>query len=429
MCAQMREIRCELLVIGAGPGGIAAATSAAQLGADVCMIDMQPEPGGQIWRGQWAQPQDAKARHWFGHLRDSRVQCEFSARVVDFPHAGEVIAAGIAGPLRVQYRKLIVATGARERQLPFPGWTLPGVCAAGGLQVMVKDGLSIAGQRVVVAGSGPLLLAAAATLKRCGAKVLCIAEQTSASARLESAIGLLTSPAHLGQAAGLLWTLRGIPKPTHAWPLRAEGNTRPPPPLLQTGSRQRSIECDWLAVGFGLVPNVEVASALGCRILNGVVSVDADQRSSVGDVFAVGESTGIGGVDQAIAQGIIAAHAVVANACHQRYRKQRDRASRFARTLDRCFQLRPALREMAAGGDTIVCRCENVSAASIAECRSAREARLHARLGMGWCQGRICGPSVEFLHGWTVPPPRAPLAPLPIGQLSSSVHSSTRQES
>ena len=425
----MREIRCEVLVIGAGPGGIAAATRAATQGAKVCLIDMQPEPGGQIWRGEWSKPSDAKAQTWLTRLRESQVHCEFSARVVDFPHAGEVIAEGMAGPLRLHYQKVIVATGARERQLPFPGWNLPGVCAAGGLQVMVKDGLSIAGKRVVVAGSGPLLLAAAATLKSRGAQVLCIAEQTTGRARLVSAIGLLTSLAHLRQAAGLLWTLHGIPKPTHAWPLRAEGDTRLRKVVLQTGSRQRTIECDWLAVGFGLVPNLDVASALGCRIFNGVVSVDADQRSSVEDVFAVGESTGIGGVDQAIAQGIIAAHAVVAKACPQRYRKQRDRASRFACRLDRCFQLRPALREMAAAGDTLICRCENVSAAAVAECRSAREARLYTRLGMGWCQGRICGPAVEFLQGWSVPSPRPPLAPLPIGHLSSSVHSSTRQES
>ncbi len=425
----MREISCDLLVIGAGPGGIAAATRAATQGATVCLIDMQAEPGGQIWRGQWSNPQDATARIWFDRLRESDVHCEFSARVVDFPQAGEVLADAVAGPLRMVYEKLVIATGARERQLPFPGWTLPGVCGAGGLQVMVKDGLSIAGQRVVLAGSGPLLLAAAASLKAHGADVLCVAEQTSASARLGSVLDLIGSPSHLGQAAKLLWALRNTPKPTNAWPLRAEGDTRLRKIILQTGAQRQTIACDWLGVGFGLVPNIEVASALGCRIVDGAICVDADQCSSVHGVFAVGESTGIGGVDQAIAQGLIAAHAVTSSPCPRGYRRQRERAMRFARKLDRCFQLRPALREMSADGETLVCRCENVSASALADCSSARDARLHTRLGMGWCQGRVCGPAVEFLHGWSVPPPRPPLAPIAIGKYFSSIHSSTRQKS
>jgi D-hydroxyproline dehydrogenase subunit alpha len=424
----MRELDCDVLVIGAGPGGIAAATTAAVRGARVCLIDMQARPGGQIWRGQWSSGSDARARCWLQQLRESAVHCEFSARVVDWPRPGQVLADGAAGGLLLNYRKVVIATGARERQLPFPGWTLPGVCAAGGLQVMVKDGLSIGGQRVVLAGSGPLLLAAAASLKAQGAHVVAVAEQTSAIARLASVIDLARSPRHLGQAAHLLWQLRKVPKPTSTWPLRAEGDVRLRRVVLQAGSRQRVIECDWLAVGFGLVPNVDVASAFGCDLVNGAVSVDADQRSSVDAVFAVGESTGIGGIDQALAQGVIAGHGVTDGPCPPLLRRQRDRALRFARNLERRFGLNPALRELAAANDTPICRCENVTAAALAECDSPREARLHARLGMGWCQGRICGPAVEFVRAWSMPPPRPPLAPVTIGKLSLSVNSSTRQK-
>nr|AUN35747.1 putative oxidoreductase [uncultured bacterium] len=151
------------LVIGAGPAGLAAAYSAAQSGSRVVVIDDNPAAGGQIWRGEQQKPASREAQAWFEKIRSVDIRFIDGARVFHQPRPGTLLAETSEGVIDLNYDNLILATGARERFLPFPGWTLPNVMGAGGLQALVKTGLPIEGKRVVVAGSGPLLLAVAAT--------------------------------------------------------------------------------------------------------------------------------------------------------------------------------------------------------------------------------------------------------------------------
>ncbi|MBL8300556.1 MAG: FAD-dependent oxidoreductase [Rhodanobacteraceae bacterium] len=426
----MPELRTEILVIGAGPAGIAAAVSAERAGARALLVDMQAEPGGQIWRGQWARPTLAPARQWLDALRGSPVDARYGLRLVDFAEPGLAVFDTAQGAVRVRCERLVIATGARERQLPFPGWTLPGVFGAGGLQVLVKNGWPVKGRRVVVAGSGPLLLAAAATLRAAGAEIACIAEQRRTRDLARFALSLAPNPGKCLQAAILRTKLAGVPYRRNAWVERADGAGRVESICLRRGARSERIECDALAVGFGLVPNTEIARLLGCALHDGAVVVDEHQHSSVPGVYCAGEICGIGGVDQALVQGEIAGRAAAGAATASfRLNIARSRSAHFARALRDAFVLRDELRNL-AGDDTLLCRCENVTFAQVRGCRSQREARLHARLGMGHCQARICGAAGEFLFGWDAEATvRPPLAPSRLSCFTVVRSESTRQES
>src|SRR5712692_5001709 len=181
----------DVLVVGAGPAGIAAACAAAECGRCVGVVDDNPAAGGQIWRGATS---SRLARRWLERFRHAPIEFLTETRAIDAPSPGVLAAESASGPLELRYDKLILATGARERFLPFPGWTLPNVMGAGGLQALVKSGLPIARKRVLVAGSGPLLLAVAAYLRQHGAEVVMICEQASWSSLTRFGLALLSQP-------------------------------------------------------------------------------------------------------------------------------------------------------------------------------------------------------------------------------------------
>src|SRR5271170_2084777 len=174
----VKQLRFDVAVVGAGPAGIAAALAAADSGKTIGLIDDNPAAGGQIWRGAHNSAQPSASSIWFDRLKKSAVQIVHGARVFHAAH-GELAAESDDAAMQVTYGKLILATGARELFLPFPGWTLPNVTGAGGLQALAKSGLDISGRRIVIAGTGPLLLAVAAYTRKCGAKVVAICEQTT----------------------------------------------------------------------------------------------------------------------------------------------------------------------------------------------------------------------------------------------------------
>src|SRR5204862_6698234 len=174
-----RQHRFDVLIVGMGPAGIAAACAVSESGLRVGVVDDNPREGGQIWRGEAT---SKLALHWMARFKASKLEVLHDTRVVDGPAAGVLSAESGDTPAELRYDKLILATGARERFLPFPGWTLPNVMGAGGLQAMVKAGLPIEGKRVVVAGTGPLLLAVAAYLRKHGAESAAICEQASLGA-------------------------------------------------------------------------------------------------------------------------------------------------------------------------------------------------------------------------------------------------------
>jgi len=401
-----------VVVVGAGPAGLAAACRVAECGAKVALVDDNPQPGGQIWRGA-ASP----TAPWIRKIEHRRVEWIAGARVFAAPSPGVLALETFQGNREIQYRNLILATGARELFLPFPGWTLPNVMGAGGLQALAKSGLAIAGKRVVVAGSGPLLLAVAKYLRDHDARVALIAEQAAHPSVVRFAVGLAGSPGKLAQAMRLRAGLVGLRYLTSCWPIAAEGRDQLESVTLRRAGRTWTEPCDYLACGFGLVPNLELASLLGCKLSGRGVAVDDFQQTSVPGIYSAGEATGIGGLDLAIAEGEIAGFAAADHLQLARSRfAARTTAQRFAASLDRAFALRPELKQLATQ-DTILCRCEDVPLGRVRECTSWREAKLHTRCGMGPCQGRVCGAAAEFLLGWRTDSVRPPIFPARIDSL------------
>jgi NADPH-dependent 2,4-dienoyl-CoA reductase/sulfur reductase-like enzyme len=406
-----RDLACEVLVIGAGPAGIAAATTAAECGRDVLLVDNNPFAGGQIWRRRTAET--STAQRWFSRLDQASIQWLRGAQVYSAdPDVRTVYTETSTDHYAIHYQKLIVATGARERFLPFPGWTLPGVFGAGGIQALVKDGLDIRGKRIVVAGSGPLLLAVAAYLKRHGADIPLIAEQATLGNLARFGLRLIMQPGKFGQSLRLGRDLLGTRYAPGTFPGAAEGDNQLRSVRLHSGQRGITVDCDFLAVGFHLAPNTELPRLMGCHCSGDGVTVDEFQQTSVEDVYATGEVTGIGGVDVALLEGEIAGFAVAGRPDKARTLfKRRKSDQKFAVVLNRVFAPRSDLKIMPEP-DTVVCRCEDVTHDELSPHRTWRAAKLHTRCGMGPCQGRICGPAVRFLYGWESASIRPPLYPV-----------------
>lgn len=414
----------DVLVVGGGPAGVAAACEAAAAGRSVTVLDDNPAPGGQIWRGGRRLAPPGPATRWLDRLAASGAVVRPGTAVIDVVSDRDcrtIVTRSAAGTDRWRPGAIVLATGARERFVPFPGWTLPGVVGAGGLQALVKQGLAVAGRRVVIAGSGPLLLAVAELLVRKGAVVTAVAEQAPLRRLAAFGAGLVLHPHKLVQAVGIRRTIGGVLR-AGTFPERIRQDGKALVVSLVSGppgrERRDDIRCDILACGFGLVPNVELARALGCTIDGGAVAVDDLGRTDVPGVWAAGECTGVGGVDAALVEGQGAGLAVAGriDAAH-RLVPARRAAARFAHALDRTFALDPRLARLATD-DTLVCRCEDVAAGRLRCLSGWREAKLLTRIGMGPCQGRVCGPAAETLFGWAPVDVRPPLFPVPLGDVS-----------
>jgi D-hydroxyproline dehydrogenase subunit alpha len=481
-------IGADVVVVGAGPAGLAAACRAAEAGASVVLLDEAPAPGGQVWRrpaGADAAGKHAAtrlARAWSERFATSGARFLARATVIDVIEAPSGVTAcgapadasapdasapgaatGVAAPaatllvdhagrgLRVEARRLVIATGARERFLPFPGWTLPNVVGVGGVQALLKSGAALGGRRVVIAGSGPLLLPVAAALARAGARIALVAEQAPAAAVARFAAGLWRHPRLLAQAVRYRAAFWRAPYRCGVWVSAAcgDGSTAEVrEATLTDGLRSWRERCDLLACAYGLVPNLRLARLLGCALCGSgsrrVVRVDGLQQTSVAGVYCAGEPTGIGGLELALLTGqiagIVAAGAAMAasaagaagGAAASRaagatsparelasLQRRRDRRRAYAAALDRTFQPRAELQELPAP-ETLVCRCEDVPLGKLDPAWSPRQAKLYTRAGMGPCQGRVCGPALELLRGWDEPDTvRAPLEPVPLAILAS----------
>jgi NADPH-dependent 2,4-dienoyl-CoA reductase/sulfur reductase-like enzyme len=420
-------LECEVVVVGAGPAGVAAACRAAESGARTVVLDEGLAPGGQIYRHRAGSEPPPPARMWIDRLARSGAPVHHGASVFDARRDGELFrldAETASGSCTIRARRVILATGARELFLPFPGWTLPGVMGAGGAQALWKSGASLSGRTALVGGSGPLLLPVAASLAKAGAKVKLVAEQAGLRAVARFAAGLAGSSSKMFEAARHRAAFRATPYRTGTWIAEAKGTGQVEAVVLTNGRRSREIECDLAALAYGLVPNTELARLLGCEMRGGAVAVNLDQRSSVPGVFCAGEPCGVAGVDVAIAEGQIAGLASVGrvdgvNLDLRDLAAIRRKGRRLAARMDRCFAPRPELRALARP-DTIVCRCEDTTLASLSACGSAREAKLSARAGMGPCQGRVCGPALAFLFGWDSDTVRPPARPALLGNLAAS---------
>ncbi|CAL9382395.1 NAD(P)/FAD-dependent oxidoreductase [Streptomyces sp. enrichment culture] len=459
-------MRTDLAVIGAGPAGLAAALAASARGVRVVLVDAAPEPGGQFYRqpapGLRARHPEALHHQWraWTRLRDGlaasavRVLADHHVWCVQRESGGLTVHA-LRGPeqersVEVRAAAVLLATGGYETVLPFPGWTLPGVVTAGGAQAMLKGGLVVAGGTAVVAGTGPLLLPVATGLAAAGVRVAALVESADPRRLLRHAGALARKlPEGAGYAARLL--RHGVPVLARHTVLRAHGGGASRPggagsagdrltgvtvAALDGRGRVRSgterlLPCDTLAVGHGMLPHTDLAEGLGCRLDGRRVAVDAEQRTDVPGVWAAGESTGVGGAVLALAEGHIAGRSIAA-----RLRGTAPDPGEWAPAAG----VRARMRSVAAAlesawapparwtdrvtDDTVVCRCEEVTAGAVREALAlgagdTRTVKLLSRAGMGWCQGRMCGPAVAGLTGCEPTPSSSPFArPVPLGVLA-----------
>jgi NADPH-dependent 2,4-dienoyl-CoA reductase/sulfur reductase-like enzyme len=410
----------EVVVVGAGPAGLAAACRAAESRCQVALVDETPWLGGQIWRGQQAAPTLPAASNWFERFRKSDAVLLDRTCVIAAPTPGLLLAEHDGQPRQIRWKRLILATGARELFLPFPGWTLPGVIGPGGLLSLAKNGWPVKNKRIVIAGSGPLLLAAAEGLLKQGANVITVVEQAPWINVARFGMGLWRQPAKLCQAAKLKLKLSGLQCEFGAWPVITECTDRIRSVTFTNGQRTWSTECDFLACGFGLVPNVELPLALGCELAHGFVKVDNYQTTTVPNIFCAGEPTGIGGADCALAEGQIAGLAATNNRVGaEALFHERSSWHQFRQRLAEAFVLRQELKKLPTA-DTIICRCEDVRLEQLRPFGNWREAKLHSRCGMGPCQGRVCGPATRHLLGWHPESARPPISPARVRSLISS---------
>ncbi|CAI0824756.1 NAD(P)/FAD-dependent oxidoreductase [Serratia grimesii] len=405
----MSELTCGVLIVGAGPAGLAAACAAAESGRSVLVLDDNLRPGGQIWRDGPNVALPALAQQYRQAVEaQSNITLLNGVKIVAQCGPQKILYEDATDSGTVEFQKLILCCGARELLLPFPGWTLPGVTGAGGLQAQIKQGLAVKGERVVIAGSGPLLLAVAHSVVGAGGEVIMLAEQASAPRIAAFAGGLWRWPVKLRQSFAL--SNRHYRPGSHV--LEALGDQRLKAVRIQKGARVVTLDCERLACGFGLVANIELAMLLGCHIDNDVIVVSDDQRTSQAHIYAAGECTGIGGSELALTEGAIAGYAATDNLKNvQALTAQRAKWRQFSDAVARTFVLNPALKALATP-ETLLCRCEDVALGEINGLPDWTSAKLSRRCGMGACQGKICATAARHLFGWPLLTPRIPLTPV-----------------
>ncbi|NUT25228.1 MAG: FAD-dependent oxidoreductase, partial [Streptomyces sp.] len=345
-------------------------------------------------------------------------------------------------PAEVRADAVLLATGGYERVLPFPGWTLPGVVTAGGAQAMLKGALAVSGRTAVVAGTGPLLLPVATGLAAAGVEVTALVESADPKDFVRRSRALAGQPGKIAEGAGyaaqlLRHRVRTLARHTvveaHGTErleavtvaaLDGDGRVRP-------GSERR-IACDTLAVGHGMLPHTDLAETLGCRLDGLDVHVDAEQRTDVPGVWAAGETTGIGGSALSLAEGHIAGRSAAARLRGTEPDPGAWAAAARVRTRMRAFSAAlgslytpPAHWTEQVTDETVVCRCEEVTAGAVREAVAElgagdlRTVKLLTRAGMGWCQGRVCGPGVAGVAGCELTSSPRPFArPVPLGVLA-----------
>jgi NADPH-dependent 2,4-dienoyl-CoA reductase/sulfur reductase-like enzyme len=422
----------DVAVLGAGPAGLAATVAARRAGARVALVDAAPRVGGQFWRHR--DGDGAGAHHHWPLLQRLRAAVAGPDQLTGHSvwhvertgtgftlHATTTVDdAEVAR--EITCRALVIATGAHDRQLPFPGWTLPGVYTAGGAQALLKGHGVVVGRRIAVAGTGPFLLPVAAGLAAAGAQVVGVFEAGSPAGYVRDPAALLRNLDKLAEGAGYAATLlrRRVPVRVRTAVVAAHGDGAGVHAVtvarVDAGGNvlpgtERRVACDALAVGYGFTPQLEIPLQLGCATrLDGdgslVAVADDQQRSSAPGVYLAGEVCGVGGAPLALVEGqlagLYAAGARVDTRVAARLRHRRQRLRAFAAALHRAHPVPPGWTGWVTGSTT-VCRCEEVTVSAVRAAvtelgaTDPRTVKLLARPGMGLCQGRVCGHATASL--------------------------------
>jgi NADPH-dependent 2,4-dienoyl-CoA reductase/sulfur reductase-like enzyme len=443
-----------VVIVGAGPAGIRAAQTLQRHGVDACLVDEGLRGGGQIYRRQ---PENfrrsAKALYGFEAGKAQSIHDTLDALAGSIDYRAQTLVwnaqdrqldvIGQEGAGRIGYSHLIVATGATDRVLPVPGWTLPGVYSLGAAQIALKYQGCAIGEGVVFAGTGPLLYLVAYQYARAGARVLAVLDSAPFSAQCRALPALARQPLTL--AKGLYFrtwlSARGIPVHQGATLVRVEGQTRVGAVQFERRGQLHTLACDAVAFAHALRSETQLADLLGCEFqwsaLNRAWLPRRDEagRSSVEGVYLAGDGAGIMGADAAEMAGELAALTLLQDCTelvdssriallHKRLRL----IEGFRHGLETAFPF-PHDWARQVPHDTLICRCEDVSAGDIREAVKEghweiNRVKAMCRVGMGRCQGRMCGLAaaeiIAHCSGRELPTigrlrSQAPIKPLPFG--------------
>ena len=448
-----------IVVVGAGPAGLRAAETLAAAGLSPILLDEADRAGGQIYR-QPPPGAERPARDLYGFEAGKasalhRLAADLAGRIDYRPSTlvwniawPALDLLGPGGHAHLTADRIVLATGATDRVLPVPGWTLPGVFTLGAAQIALKaQGMAI-GRRVALIGAGPLLPLVAHQYAAAGAALAAVLDLTPFRAKLAAAPGLARSPATL--AKGLWYTLRatvrGVPIRNGVRRIAVEGRTRVTGLSWTDGAgREHHVACDAVGMSVGLRAETQLADLAGCRFAFDALQRQwlpgrtPEGRSSQPHVYLAGDGSGIGGADVAELQGRRTALALLADLgrtrdvpAETRLDAALARQARFRDALEAAYPYPVHLVEGIADGET-VCRCEGITAGTLRDAARDRGAsemnRLKAftRIGMGRCQGRVCGHAgAEILARSLGVPVEAvgrlrsqpPVKPIPIGAVS-----------
>lgn len=453
----------DLLIVGAGPAGMAAAVTARQHGLSVRVVDDQPAPGGQIWRAVEtvaATPRLARLGEAYragvdraAAFRACGALYEPQAQLWQIEPGFRAFLTREGRARSVTAEAIILSTGAQERPVPFPGWTLPGVLTVGAAQILLKTADSVPDKPVWIAGCGPLPLLYMTQLLAAGGRIAGFLD-TTPRGRLGPALRHLPQGiAQFGDLLkGLSWSLAlkraGFPIIRHVAELRAEGDGRLESLRYRSqDGREAQVAAEVLLVHEGVVPNIHAALALGCAMQWNagqhcqVPVLDAWGETTQAKIFVAGDGAGIGGAEAAEPRGRLAA----LRAASKLGRLDEGAAEATARTeratLARALAIRPFLDALyaprpqvfAPADETLVCRCEEVTAGELRS-RAAQgrpgpnQLKAFTRAGMGPCQGRQCGYTMAHIVAAVQDRPveqvgfyriRPPLKPVTLGELAS----------
>nr|WP_315234427.1 FAD/NAD(P)-binding oxidoreductase [uncultured Albidiferax sp.] len=459
----MTKSQLQPVVVGAGPAGVRAAQTLVAHGVRPVVLDEAPRAGGQIYRRPPAHFQrTAQTLYGFEAARAQAVHSAFDSLQSQIDYRPDSLVWNAQGGLldvlhgptqttqSLPYQQLVVATGATDRVLPIPGWTLPGVYALGGAQVALKYQGCAIGQRVVFMGTGPLLYLVAYQYAKAGVEVAAVLDTARFSDQLAALPAMLTQPAVLAKGLYFVAWLRahGVALHSGVRPLRVLGDGRVRAVVWHDGRQEHSLDCDAIGFGYALRSETQLVDLLGCRFAFApqqrahLPERDAAGRSSVAGVYLAGDGAGIMGADAAewagerAALALLADHGVAVDTARAGLLEHKlQRLQTFRTGLERAFPF-PVGWAAQAPDELVVCRCEHITAGELRRTVQATGAdemnRLKAlsRVGMGRCQGRSCGvAAAEILAHATGKPVeqvgrlrgQAPIKPIPIHLVHASV--------